>query len=82
MARDGRWNLELTLGPELQQADTALVTTALLGKAKIPGLGYENADGSPLAVDQDYFGKQRRAANPTPGPFEDPGAGPLTLPVR
>ena len=58
-----------------------LVTTELLGKAKIPGLPYENPDGSPLKLDTDYFGKPRSAANPTPGPFENPGTGPLTLKV-
>jgi hypothetical protein len=78
----GRFRLQLTLGPELKQADTTPVTTALLGKARIPGLAYENADGSPLKVDTDYFGKKRSKANPTPGPFENPGGGPLTLKVR
>ncbi len=78
----GQFSLQLTLGPELKQADTVLVTTSLLGKAKIPGLPYENADGSPLKIDTDYFGKKRVKANPTPGPFENPGAGPLSLKVR
>jgi alpha-N-arabinofuranosidase len=58
------------------------VTTELLGKAKIPELPYENPDGSPLKIDTDYFGKQRNEANPTPGPFENPGQGDLTLKVR
>ena len=82
MQEGGLFNLHLTLGPELQKADTALVTTALLGKAKVPGLPYENADGSPMKVDTDYFGRKRNIANPTPGPFENPGAGPLILTVR
>jgi alpha-N-arabinofuranosidase len=79
---DDRVTLQLTPGPELRQAETTLVTTALLGKAKIPGLPYENADGSPLEVATDYFGKRRSKANPTPGPFERPGTGPLSLPVK
>ena len=57
------------------------MTTELLGKAKIPGLPYENPDGSPLKIDTDYFGKRRNEASPTAGPFENPGAGPLTLKV-
>jgi alpha-N-arabinofuranosidase len=69
-------------GPELKQEKTSLVTTKLLGTAKIPGLRYENADGSALKIDTDYFGKRRRRANPTPGPFENPGIGPLTLKLR
>jgi alpha-N-arabinofuranosidase len=78
----GQFRVHLTLGPELKQANTALVTTSLLGKAKIPGLPYENADGSPLKVGTDYFGKERDKAHPTPGPFENPGTGPLTLKLR
>ena len=73
--------LHLTLGPAVQKSNTTLVTTELLGKAKIPGLPYENPDGSPLKIDTDYFGKRRNEANPTAGPFENPGAGPLTLKV-
>ncbi|HWH69291.1 MAG TPA: hypothetical protein VNT26_07885, partial [Candidatus Sulfotelmatobacter sp.] len=74
--------LQLNLGPELRQPQTRLVTTALLGQARIPGLPYENADGSPLKLDSDFFGKKRPKANPTPGPFEKPGNGELRLRVR
>jgi alpha-N-arabinofuranosidase len=73
--------LHLTLGQAVQKSNTTLVTTELLGKAKIPGLPFENPDGSPLKIDTDYFGKSRNEARPTAGPFEDPGAGPLTLKV-
>lgn len=73
--------LHLNLDPELKKADTTLVTTALLGQAKIPGLPYENADGSPLKIGTDYFGKKRSQAHPAPGPFANPGTGPLALRV-
>ena len=56
-----------------------LVTTELLGKAKIPNLPYVNPDGTPLKIDSDYFGKQRDQGNPSAGPFEDPGKGKLNL---
>ncbi len=59
-----------------------LVTTELLGKAVIPGLPYEHADGTPYRIDTDFFGKNRNATNPAPGPFETPGSGPLKLKVR
>jgi len=72
--------LRLRLAAELRTAATKLVTTALLGKAKIPALAYENPDGSPLAVDVDYFGKKRKAP-PVAGPFEDPGQGDVKLKV-
>jgi alpha-L-arabinofuranosidase len=47
-----------------------LVTTEMLGRAKVSGCAYENADGSPLRVDTDYFGNKRDKNNPFPGPFE------------
>jgi alpha-N-arabinofuranosidase len=59
-------------GAQLSQNPTRLVDSALLGRAKIPGLPYENADGSPVRIDTDYFGHPRSGSNPTPGPFEHP----------
>ena len=56
-------------GDRLQEAKTVPVTTSLLGKAKIPGVGYENADGSPLTIDRDFFGNKRPSRVPGPGPF-------------
>ncbi|MGQ9576047.1 MAG: right-handed parallel beta-helix repeat-containing protein [Thermoguttaceae bacterium] len=77
----GRVELRITLGPVPQKAATVLVTTERLGKARVSGLPYENADGSPLRVDTDYFGLKRNQARPTPGPFENPGVGRLALRV-
>ncbi len=65
-----RFVLRCSFDPELKRAGTVPVTTALLGRAKIPGLPYENPDGSSLKVDTDYFGRQRDAARPVAGPFE------------
>jgi hypothetical protein len=73
--------LRLTLSREMQNAATTRVTTSLLGKAKVPGLAYENADGSPVVIDSDYFGKKRSEANPSAGPFEKAGQGDLKLKV-
>ncbi|MGH7952307.1 MAG: right-handed parallel beta-helix repeat-containing protein [Limisphaerales bacterium] len=58
-----------------------LVTTALLGKAVIPNLPYEQPDGSTIRIDTDYFGKSRNEKHPTPGPFANPGNGLLMLKV-
>jgi len=44
-------------------------------------LPYERADGSAIRIDTDFFGKKRDVSNPTPGPFERPGIGPLRLKV-
>ena len=72
--------LNITM-PDVAQLKTELVTTQLLGKAVIPGAAYENADGSPLSVDADYFGKARNQKNPTAGPFEALSAGAHELKV-
>jgi alpha-L-arabinofuranosidase len=47
-----------------------LVTTELLGKAKIPDQLFDNPDGSPIKIDSDYLGKSRDMGNPFPGPFD------------
>ncbi len=60
---------------------TRLVTTELLGKAKIPKEAFENPDGTPLKIDFDYFGKIRSESNPSAGPFEKPGMGMVKLKV-
>jgi alpha-L-arabinofuranosidase len=58
-----------------------LVTTDLLGKAKVPDLPFVKFDGSPYRLDQDYLGRERNAANPYPGPFEVPEGGRQVLKV-
>jgi alpha-L-arabinofuranosidase len=61
LAEDNTWRSE---------AKCKLVTTKLLGRAKVSGCTYENADGSPLRINTDYFGKKRKEKHPFPGPFE------------
>lgn len=73
--------LEFKCGPEWKKAETRLVTTGILGKAAIPQLAIENADGLPLVVDMDYSGQQRSTAKPSPGPFENPSDGNLRLKI-
>lgn len=46
-----------------------IVSTAILGKAIIPNLPFENPDGMPVTIDTDYFGR-KRSTNPSPGPIE------------
>lgn len=74
--------LHFDVGANMKPAATTLVTTALLGKAKIPGLPYETADGAPVKLDTDYFGKQRNEVSPSPGPFEALAPAPISLRVR
>jgi alpha-N-arabinofuranosidase len=73
--------LQMTWDPTISDAETALVTTALLGKAKISELPYENPNGSPIKIDHDYFGQRRNTSRPTPGPFERPGKGQVRIKV-
>ena len=73
--------LELAFDKAWAERTRRLVTTERLGRAAIPKLPYERADGTPIRLTTDYFGKSRNEANPTPGPFEDPGTGPLSLKV-
>jgi alpha-N-arabinofuranosidase len=80
--KDGGFFLMLRLGTALGGPKRRLVTTESLGPAVIPDLPYEQADGRPVRIDVDYFGKTRDPANPTPGPFENPGTGPLEMKVR
>lgn len=60
---------------------TQFITTALLGKAKLPKEAFENPDGTPLKIDTDYSGNKRSESNPSPGPFENPGKATLKLKV-
>jgi len=73
--------LHITLDDSFHALDKRLVTTALLGRAKMPNAAYENPDGTTLKINTDYFGKKRSEANPSAGPFENPGEGKLTLKV-
>ncbi len=73
--------LEMTLSSEMLSGQTQLVTTELLGMAKVPQQLFTNADGSPLVIDKDYFGNQRNLTKPTPGPFEQIGTGLIKLRV-
>ncbi|MFN7937865.1 MAG: right-handed parallel beta-helix repeat-containing protein [Bryobacteraceae bacterium] len=57
--------------PGFANAAARLVTGEVLGKAKVPGLGYECADGSALVLDRDFFGKKRGVV--MPGPFAAAG---------
>jgi len=76
------WYLELSVDPNWRKEQKRqLVTTELLGKARVPNLSYENADGTPIKIDTDYFGKIRNVANPFPGPFENASNGMVTMKV-
>uniref|UniRef100_UPI003216A134 NosD domain-containing protein n=1 Tax=uncultured Draconibacterium sp. TaxID=1573823 RepID=UPI003216A134 len=58
-----------------------VITTALLGKAQISGLPYENPDGTPLVIEYDYWGEIKNKRNPTAGPFEKQNSGEIKVKV-
>jgi len=69
--KEDGWYLEMKLDPAwTDQQSRKLVTTELLGFAKVPDLRYEQYDGQPYLLDRDWFGVKRDAAKPFPGPFE------------
>ncbi|MEO8738053.1 MAG: right-handed parallel beta-helix repeat-containing protein [Edaphobacter sp.] len=59
----------------------SLITTVMLGKASIPNLPFERADGAHLSIDTDYTGRRRDPSNPFPGPFESPNGGHQTVEI-
>jgi alpha-N-arabinofuranosidase len=77
--RPDGWYLTLTGDPGWSLAPRRVVTTDLLGVAHVPGLPYENTDGSPIEVGADYLHRQRETGNPYPGPFERPAARPIRV---
>lgn len=77
--KDGAVYLNFTFPQAITDQKNQLVTTKLLGNAKIPKLPYVNPDGTPLKIDSDYFGKKRNKQNPSAGPFENPGKGNIRL---
>ncbi|MCK4564406.1 MAG: hypothetical protein KAU94_07010, partial [Verrucomicrobia bacterium] len=66
---NGMVYLNISLPEAIADQQNQLVTTELLGKARMANVGFENADGSPLIIDSDYFGTKRNRTNPTAGPF-------------
>ena len=81
-AKPGGLYLEIKFNQAwMSEQSRELVSSALLGKAAIPELRFEQPGGAPLQIDTDYLGKSRSESNPTPGPFERPGQGDLKIKV-
>jgi hypothetical protein len=73
--------LDISVDPSLKRLQNRMITGDHLGKAHIPGLPFENPDGSFLKVDKDYLDAGRDKKNPTAGPFEAIKAGPQSIKV-
>jgi len=73
ISKDGGLYLQFRFDEaKVNEQPRQFVTSALLGRAAIPDLLYEQPDGAPIRIDTDYFGKERNETDPTPGPFEHP----------
>jgi hypothetical protein len=73
--------LQMASGDFTRPFKNKIVTTAMLGKAKLPDCAFENPDGSPLKIDTDYFGHKRNENDPAAGPFEQSGNKEIKLKV-
>lgn len=73
--------LNLSFNNEFYTHKGQLITSELLGNAKIPKARFENADGTFLTIDKDYFGHPRTSDNTVAGPFVDLDKGNVILEV-
>ena len=79
---NGDWWLEMTIDPSwTTMKKRELVTTELLGKARVPCLPFEQPDGGAYRLDRDYFDRPRDPERPDPGPFAFRGDKALRLKV-
>ncbi|NOX53623.1 MAG: DUF1565 domain-containing protein [Planctomycetes bacterium] len=77
--RGGTLALHWNVRGDALDVQTSLVSTQSLGKTLFSNQAFENPDGSPLAIDRDFFGKLRNRSHPTAGPFEKIEAVPFRL---
>jgi len=73
--------LQIGFNPRVYDQNVKMVTTEILGKAKVPKAKFENPDGSELKIDTDYFGAKRSEINPSVGPFENPDKSDLKFKI-
>ena len=69
--KDGEYYLNTNLYDYLKDFSVRMINTEVLGKAFEPEQSFENADGTPIRFDDDFFGSHR-GINVVPGPFASP----------
>jgi hypothetical protein len=69
--KDGHYYLCTNLYDQLKDFSVRMINTELLGKAFEPEACFENADGTPIRFDTDFFG-DHRGISVVPGPFASP----------
>lgn len=78
---NGQVFLHLTLDPALQRIPSVRVTTELLGRTQVAELGFDDYDGSPLAIDAGYSFDVPVKSAPKVGPIWTSGSGDVSLRV-
>ena len=66
--KDGQYYLETNIFDFIKDYNTRMINTEILGKAFEPEQYFENADGTPIRFDSDFFGNHR-GVHVIPGPF-------------
>lgn len=79
VTEDGSVYLTFNFDDKPAQVNTVTATTDFLGIAFEPELPFDNPDGTPLCIENDFFGNPRPAGRMTPGPFEGIGSGPQKI---
>jgi hypothetical protein len=64
-------SLNINFDGRLCSVGTQTITTEFLGKAFETEASYENADGSPIRIDTDFFGEARLKSITCVGPFKE-----------
>lgn len=68
---DDGYYLNITIDESFNNVKTQLVNTDLLGAAFQSETPFENPDGSPVTVNEDYFGSERTTETPLVGPLQN-----------
>ena len=69
--KDGEYYLNTNVYDYLKDFSVRMINTEVLGKAFEPEQYFENADGTPIRFDTDFFGNHR-GINGIPGPLASP----------
>ena len=72
LEKDGQYYLNTNVYDKLKGFSNRMIHTGVLGKAFEPEQCFENADGTPIRFDKDYFGNHR-GIQVIPGPFASAG---------
>ena len=67
--KEGSYYFSTNLYDYLPRMETEFISTSMLGMSFETEQPYENPDGSPVRIDEDFLGR-KRGQHPTPGPFE------------